>query len=181
MPQVLKIDLHTHPIAALRQEMGIQGIKDITKDVAFEIVKSVKAVGLNGIAITEKNNFNHGWVACLQIREYFKAENLVIIPGAELEIDGCQFLQLYIPAIYRRKIPFFKDKEWFYILAPADITQPFDTTALSKEIHCDAVEEESLKGHFADSIRISKEFKRPLIRASDAYSLNDLGKFYQEL
>lgn len=181
MPKVLKIDLHTHPVAALKQQMGIKGIRDINKNVALEIVNSVKAAGLNGIAITEINNFNHSWVACLQIREYFQSENLIIIPGTELDIDGQQFIQLYIPTNYRRKIPFFKNKEWFNILAPKDITQSFDMTTLKKGINLDAIEEQSLKGPFLDSSRISKEFNLPLIRASDAYTLSDLGKFYMEL
>lgn len=180
MPRVLKIDLHTHPIAALKQQMGIQGIRDINKEVAFEIVKSIKAAGLNGIAITEKNNFNHSWVTCLQIREYFQSENLVILPGAELDVNGHQFLQLYIPGIYRRRIPFFKGKEWFYILSPSDVTQPFETAALN-HINYDAVEEQSLKGYFTDSLKISKEYNIPLIQASDAYSMKDLGSFYMEL
>jgi hypothetical protein len=180
MPKVLKIDLHTHPVAALKQQMGIRGIGDITKEVAFEIVKAVKAAGLNGIGITEKNNFNHSWVACLQIREYFRTENLIIIPGSESTLNGHQFLQLYIPPTYRKRMPFFKNKEWYYILANPGTTKPFDNNILN-EVSFDAVEEKSLRGYFPDSVEISKQHHAALIQASDTYSLKDLGSFYMEL
>lgn len=180
MPRVLKIDLHTHPVAALKNQMGIRGIGDISKDVAFEIVKSIKKAGLNGIAITEHNNFNHGWVACLQIMEYFRSEKLIIIPGTELDYNGIKFLQLYIPSFYRRQIPFFKGKEWFFVLANQGLNQTYDTTALN-QIDFDAVEELNLKGEFPGSLQVSKEKNIPLVRASDAYTLNDLGSYFMEL
>jgi hypothetical protein len=180
MPRVLKIDLHTHPVAALKERMGIRGIGDITKEVAFEIVKSIKNAGLTGIAITEINNFNHGWVACLQIMEFFRSEKLIIIPGTEVEFSGHQFLQLYVPSFYRRQIPFFKGKEWFYILTHAVLTHPGETATLN-QIDFDAVEERSLRGEFSDSLQISKDKNIPLIRASDAYTLKDLGSYFMEL
>jgi hypothetical protein len=180
MPRVFKIDLHTHPIAALKTQMGIRGIGDISKDVAFEIVKSIKSAGLNGIAITEHNNFNHGWVACLQIMEYFRSEKLIIIPGTEIDVKGYRFLQLYIPSFYRRQIPFFKGKEWFLILTNPGSSQPLDNSALD-QIEFDAVEEKSLKGEHPASLQISKEKNVPLVRASDAESLKDIGSFFMEL
>jgi hypothetical protein len=180
MPKIYKIDLHTHPINGLKERMKIQGIGDITKDVVFEIVKAIKKAGLNGIAITEDNNFNHGWVSCLNINEYFRSENLIIIPGTEMDFKGYRFLQLYIPPYVRRKIPLFNGKEWFYILAHPGLGQPIEMEVL-KEINFDAVEERSLKGEFSASTQIALEKKIPLIQASDSQTLEDLGKFYAEI
>jgi hypothetical protein len=180
MPKVLKIDLHTHPVTALKQPMGIKGIGNITKEVAFEIVKAIKAAGLDGIAITEADNFNHGWVACLQIMDYFRSENLVILPGSEFSLNGYPLLQLYIPARYRKRMPFFKNKEWFSILCQPRPVQPADPAVLDM-ITIDAVEEKSLRGYFPDSLEISKQHQASLIQASDTYSLKDLGSFYIEL
>jgi hypothetical protein len=179
MPKVLKIDLHTHPIAALKDKMGIQGIRDINREVAAEIVKAIKVAGLNGIAITENNNFNHGWVACLEIMENFRSENLVIIPGAEVVFKGQQFLQLYIPGFYRRRIPFFKGKEWFYILTHPGLDEKFDLS-LSSQMDFDAVEEKSLKGDFPVSHQIAISKNIPLVQSSDSVTLQDLGKLYME-
>ena len=94
MAKTIKIDFHTHPIEALRDKMGIKGVGNINKEVAALIVKAVKAAGLNGIAITEHGNFNHSWVTALEILDHFQRENLVILPGEELDYQGQQFLHI---------------------------------------------------------------------------------------
>jgi hypothetical protein len=179
MLKSFKIDLHTHPISALKEEMGVNGIRDINIQVASRVVKAVKAAGLNGIAITEHNNFNHGWVACLQIFEHFRSENLIIIPGLELDFSGQQILQLYVPPIYRKRIPFFKGKEWFNILVHPGLYNPLETHILDS-VSLDAIEERSLKGYFEASYHISKNRNIPLVQASDAHSLQEMGSYYME-
>jgi hypothetical protein len=175
MSKRFKLDLHTHPIEALKAEMNIKGIRDITVDVAGTIVKAVKAAGLNGIAITETNNFNHGWVAALQVLDHFKNDNIVILPGSEIEFGNQHFLQLYIPEYYRRRIPYFKGKNWFVILAQPGLIQPVDN-ALFNQVEIDAVEDRSLLGDFSAAAAIAAERKIPTIQASNAYTLGDIGK-----
>jgi hypothetical protein len=179
MPKVYRLDLHTHPIAALREPMGIKGIGNINKEVAAEIVRAVKVAGLNGIAITEKNNFNHGWVACLQIMDFFKSENLIIIPGIEIDYQGLQLLQLYIPNVYRKKIQYFNNKEWFWILANPGLGHQIDMKTL-EEFKIDAVEGKSLKGEFDIAVKISQERNIPIIQASDSTAISDIGSYYTE-
>ena len=179
MARKIKLDLHTHPIEALHEKMGIKGIGNINRDVAAEIVKAVKSAGLDGIAITERNNFNHGWVACLEILDHYLGEKLIILPGAEIEVGQEHFLQIYIPDKYRRRVPFFNNKEWFLILAHPD---PYldSEPRRSNSIPFDAVEEQSLRGDFAVAEQIAREKNIPKIKASDAHRLADLGLKYME-
>lgn len=174
MTRKFKLDLHTHPIEALKAEMDIRGIREISEKVAETIVKAVKAQGLNGIAITETNNFNHGWVAGLQILDYFAKEKVVILPGVEIEYQGQHFLQLFIPDYYRRRIPFFKGQDWFTILAHPGFYQPLEAEKLNG-IKFDAVEGHSLLGDFAVAEDISREKQIPIIRTSDAHRLEQIG------
>jgi len=180
MSKALKIDLHTHPVSALKNQMGIKGIGDINKDVAAEIVKAVKNAGMNGIAITEKNNFNHGWVACLQIMDLFKSERIIILPGIEIDLNNLQLLQLYIPNIYRKRLPFFKEKEWFWILTHPGLDGPMDMNII-KDLRIDAVEGKSLKGEFSLASQVSRERNIPIIQASDSNTLAEIGSYYLEL
>jgi hypothetical protein len=180
MSRVFKIDFHTHPIEALKIQFGIQGIRDIKSGAVEAIVKAVKKAGLNGIAITERNNFNHSWVAALEILDHFKGENLVILPGEELDYAGQKLLHIYVPDYYRRRMPFFQDKEWVMILAQPGLVNPLDLDKLAS-IKLDAVEGTSLKGDFEQAERVALEKSIPVIKASDAVDLADIGKFYTEL
>jgi histidinol phosphatase-like PHP family hydrolase len=180
MNKKIKLDLHTHPVMALKESMGIEGIRDIKKEVADSIVKAVKNAGLNGIAITEHNNFNHGWVSALEIMDRFQGENLIILPGSEIDYAGQHYLQIYIPDRYRRRIPFFKGKEWFLILAHPGYYHPIDISQIGN-IDFDAVEETSLLGEFAQAGSISKEKGISVVRSSDARRLEDIGTFSIEV
>jgi histidinol phosphatase-like PHP family hydrolase len=180
MAKMLKLDLHTHPIEALKEKMGIKGILDINKEVAFEIVKAIKTAGLNGIAITEHSNFNYSWVTCMEIMDQFPAERLILLPGAEIDYNGQQLLQLYIPDRYRRRIPFFQGKEWFWILAHPGYYNPLDMDSI-RRIEIDAIEEKSIHGEFSLARPISQERNLPTSRSSDAHKLEDIGRFSTEV
>jgi hypothetical protein len=180
MTKKIKLDLHTHPVLALKEKMGIRGIRDINKEVAASIVKAVKNAGLNGIAITEHNNFNHGWVSALEILDHFPGENLFIFPGSEIDYGGQHYLQIYIPERYRRRIPFFKGKEWFLIMAHPGFYHPLDMSQIGN-IDIDAVEEASLLGEFTPTGTISKEKEISIVRSSDAHSLEDIGRYNIEV
>jgi hypothetical protein len=180
MSAKLKIDLHTHPIAALKERMGIKGIADIKQDVAAEVIKAVKAAGLNGIAITEKNNFNHGWVTCLEILDHFPNEKLIFLPGTEIEYKGISYIQLFIPPYLRRRISLFNGKEWFYILANNSQSDISDIKG-GEGVKIDAVEGKTLRGDWTAAQEISKNRNIPLIQASGAQTLEDIGKIFMEL
>ena len=180
MSRVIKIDLHTHPIEALKTQFGIKGIRDIKIGVAEAIVKAVKKAGLNGIAITERNNFNRSWVTALEILDHFKGENMVILPGEELDYAGQKLLHIYVPDYYRRRMPFFQGKEWIMILAQPGLAAPLELDKMD-DIKLDAVEGTSLKGDFEPAGSVAVEKNIPIIKASDSVDLADIGKFYSEL
>jgi hypothetical protein len=180
MSKMLKMDLHTHPIEALKGEMGIKGIGDINFKVAEAIVKRIKQVGLNGIAITEQGNFNSGWVTSLEIMENFRHENLIILPGAEIHYCGQQFVQIYIPEHFRRRMPFFKGKEWFLILAHPG-NNNLENIEKIDQVDYDAVEEKSILGEFPTFKQIASHKNIPAIASSDAHKMEDIGLFHTEL
>jgi hypothetical protein len=180
MARMLKLDLHTHPIEALKEKMGIKGILDINKDVAEAIVRSVKSSGLDGIAITEYNHFNFGWVAGLEIMDHFQSENLIILPGSEITFSGQHFLSIYIPLYVRRSVPFFQGKEWYLILAHPGFYQPLDLSQFDG-MDFDAVEAGSLLGDFIISGEISRVKKIPIVRSSDAHNLTGFGSHFTEM
>jgi hypothetical protein len=180
MNKSIKIDLHTHPVLALKERMGIQGIRDIKKEVASAVVKAIKNAGLNGIAITEHSNFNHSWVAALEIMDHFRGEDLIILPGVELDYSGQHYLQIFIPDYFRRRIPFFRGKEWFTILAHPGYFQPLDLSP-DGQVLIDAVEELSLKGEFPLAGQIAGNKGISKIKTSDAQTLEDIGRFYMEM
>jgi hypothetical protein len=180
MAKIVKLDLHTHPIEALKDLMGIKGIGNINVSVAETIVQTIKAAGINGIAITERENFNHGWVASLEIFDHFQKENLIILPGAELDYGKQHYLKIYIPEYYRRRIPFFQGKEWFLILAHPGYYNPLDFGEISK-VGFDAVELKSIRGEFSAAQQIAAGRNLPITRSSDAHRLEDIGQLYTEL
>jgi hypothetical protein len=180
MTKTLKLDLHTHPVEALQDKLKIKGINQITPEVAGLIVSAIKTAGLNGIAITERNNFIHSWVTCLQIMDHFPKDNLIVLPGAEIDFEGQQFLELYIPVYVRRQIPLFKNKEWFIILAQPGCGNPLDLHNISR-IQIDAVEQKSLRGEFQIAQKISQERNIPVLQSSNANKLEDIGCFYTEV
>jgi histidinol phosphatase-like PHP family hydrolase len=180
MVKTVKLDLNTHPIEALKDKMGINGIRDINITVAETIVKAVKSAGLNGIAITEHNNFNHGWVTSLEILDHFEREHLIILPGEEIDYGNQQFLHIYIPEYYRRRLPFFQGKDWFWIMAHPGYYYPLDMDQFT-QVHIDAVEARSIHGEFAPAEAIAVARNIPMTRSSDAHKLEDLGTEYIEV
>ena len=93
---------------------------------------------------------------------------------------GQKLLHIYVPDYYRRRMPFFKGKEWVMILAQPGLSVPLELDKLNG-IELDAIEGTSLRGDFEIAGRVSAEKSIPLIKASDSVDLADIGKFYTEL
>jgi hypothetical protein len=174
MAKQIKLDLHTHPFDSLKKQYNLRGIRDIRKEVIATLVKSIKDAGLNGIAITERNDFNYGLIACFEIIEQFANNKLIILPGTEIEQAGQHFVQIYVPDYYRRRIPFFKGKEWFLILAHPGHYNSLDISTLEK-VKFDAVEHQSKLGEFSLAGEIMDNRQIPSLAVSDAVKLEELG------
>jgi hypothetical protein len=177
MGKQLKIDLHTHPFEQLKKEMSIKGIGDINKGVVQKIVKAIKHAGLDGIAITEYNNFNFGLVASYEIMDNFKNDNLFIFPGVEYKNSDKHFIQIFVPEYLRKQIPLFKGKDWIKILIPhaGKATINLENAALEG---FDLIERRSLLGDVELNEGYLQTIKLPMIEASNAHKLQDIGKMY---
>jgi len=175
MAKDIKLDLHTHPFEALKKEMDIKGIGDIKKDVVQKIVKAIKSAGIDGIAITEHDNFNLGLVASYEIMDHFKNENLFIFPGVESEENGQHFISIFVPDYLKKRIPFFNEKDWVKIMVHPGHYNPIADSDI-QNLSCDYVEKVSLLGEFSAAETIHKEIGIKMIEASDAHTLEDIGK-----
>lgn len=174
-----RIDLHTHPIEALSAESPVRTIRDITGEVVDRIAGSISAAGLDGIAVTEHNNFNYGWVVALEMKRRFPGGPFVL-PGEEIEYGGQHFLRIFIPDNIRGRAPFFKGRAWFVILAHPGYYATYDP-AQFQDLAIDAVEEESRRGKYELAGQISAARDIPATRGSDAHRLEDIGLCYTEL
>lgn len=84
----LKLDLHTHCLEALRTKPTVDAVR--------QIVKAVKAKGLDGLAITEHWNKDYGFRAKEILEEHFPGE-IVLIPGQEIITrDHGSVVELYL-------------------------------------------------------------------------------------
>ena len=85
----LKLDLHTHCMEATR-------FAPPSVDIVSQIVAKIKARGLDGIAITEHNHKDYGFRVKDIVERYFNNE-VLIIPGQEVDIGLRQEVELYLP------------------------------------------------------------------------------------
>ncbi len=180
MKQKIKIDLHTHPFEALAKQLEIRGVRDITRDVVGRIVKAVQDAGQDGIAITEHNNFNWGWVASLIAADFFSERDILVLPGVELEFAGQHFLRIYVPESVRRRFLFFQGKEWFTILAHPGFYRAVERPQI-EATSFDCVEELSGKGQFEIGRELAQQRGIPAIRTSDAHDLGEIGSSFIDL
>ena len=88
----LKLDLHTHPFEVPYVPLSKVNSDGILKD----LVATVKAKGLDGIAITEHHVKEYGMKAKEIISQYIDSE-IIVIPGCEIEASGLQLVELYLP------------------------------------------------------------------------------------
>ena len=114
----------------------------------------MKKRGLDGIAITEHNDFSLGCEAA----KYAEDFGVIILPGEEIDWGNHHILRISA---------FGKD---YYILAHP--RTPFEYT---NQVKLDAVEFGSNRGKFPLAYQIAEERNIPLVQNSDAHLLCDLG------
>ena len=88
----MKLDLHTHCFEALY----VPWPKGITPVMVGKIVASVKAKGLDGIAVTEHYRKEFGFMAKDIVCEHFNNQ-VVIIPGQEIYLHRIHVVELFLP------------------------------------------------------------------------------------
>jgi histidinol phosphatase-like PHP family hydrolase len=158
----LKLDLHTHCYDAL-------GLPDPSVEVVKNIIDTVKAKGLDGIAITEHYSKSHGLLSKEILDAHFPNE-IIIIAGQETWYYGQEVVELYLEdgitfrfvahpmSIYN----FSKDK---YKVQGIEI---------KNYLHRDEM-------HTEEILEIAKRENLLPLTNSDAHVLADVGKFYNYL
>jgi histidinol phosphatase-like PHP family hydrolase len=161
----LKLDLHTHCGEAT-------SLYTPTVDIVKQIVAAARAKGLDGIAVTEHNNRAYGYKV-KQIVEQQLHEDILIIPGQEIDRGPLHIVVLYLPG----------DTTFRFVGHPGyppvkDLAAEIDDSIQGLEIrnptHDDEIDE-------ALVTRIARERGLLLLRNSDAHFLSDIGKYYTEI
>lgn len=166
---LLKLDLHTHCYEATLSN-SINSIE--------AIVEAVKAKGLDGIAVTEHVDKTYGYEVKQIVEEYFN-NDVLIIPGQEVntELVHVQIIELYLS----------KDVTFRYIAHPYHLTDFCKyVSEHASELH--GVEIENYQ-HKWEMSRVNKQmiqetaknYNLMLLTNSDAHTLNDIGRYYNEI
>ena len=156
----LKLDLHTHPFEAM-------GFPNPSIDTVARIVKQIKKMGLDGIAITEHGTAFYGFKAAEIAREYFP--EVIIIPGVELDVDGIG------PVAHRQVVELYiGDKVFRFQAHPYDERPEILATCQGIEIR------NYLHRDMNESLaeQLASKFNLIPLRNSDAHRIEDIGKYY---
>ncbi|MDY6967423.1 MAG: PHP domain-containing protein [Spirochaetota bacterium] len=166
---LLKLDLHTHCYEATESS----SIETVEK-----IINAVKASGLDGIAITEHADKNYAYKVKEIVEDYFNNE-ILIIPGQEIYTDlvYIQVVELYLPG----------DVTFKYIPHPYHIYDFFryfnGHSYMIHGIEIDNYQHDwEMKKLNKDRIyQLAEEYNLMLLSNSDAHSLNNIGRYYNEI
>lgn len=159
----LKLDLHTHPFEAM-------GFPSPSVDAVAKIVKQIKRMGLDGVAITEHEISLYGFKAAEIAKEYFP--EVLIIPGVEIDVNGVG------PITHRHVVELYLEGRVFRFQA-----HPYDER-LEILRDCQGIEirnylHKKMDKELAEQLALSLNLI-PL-RNSDAHKLEDIGKYYNIL
>lgn len=157
----LKLDLHTHCYEAT-------GYRHPTLDIVKQIVDQVKWRGLDGIAITEHWDKDYGFKVKEVVEQSFGNE-VLIIPGREIDIKGRQEVELYLP-----------NGSTFRFLAHPGYPSP-TTSYVIEDVHGIEIENGL---HFIDKKRVrglAEKYDLLLLKNSDAHFVAHIGQYYNEL
>jgi len=160
----LKLDLHTHCFEALY----VPSSKWITPIIVGKIVASVKAKGLDGIAVTEHQQKEFGFVAKSIISEQFNNE-VVIIPGREIYLHGIHVVELFLP-----------NKTTFRFIPHPTYLEHLENNFDFSRIHGIEIDNHCYDQHIdKPGVRaIAEKHNLLLMSNSDAHDINNVGHYY---
>lgn len=157
----LRLDLHTHCFELIRYS-------EISIDLVARLIGTIKAKGLDGIAITEHHNSDYGYKV-KEIVEHSFAGEVLIIPGQEINVWPVQFVDLYLP-----------DNKTFRFLAhPGYPSDYFDGMEglhgieLHNPLHDWHIDKQKVR-------EIAHKHQLLLLANSDAHSIEEIGTYYNE-
>jgi predicted metal-dependent phosphoesterase TrpH len=158
----LKLDLHTHCLEAT-------GFLSPTVDIVGEIVARIRERGLDGIAVTEHNSSKYGYAVKEIVEQHFNNE-VLIIPGQEIDFGRREVVELYLP-----------NNSTFRFLA-----HPGRYPGLAEDVSdVQGIEiDNALHNWHINKVRVRELAEKHgllLLRNSDAHNLEDIGTFYNEI
>jgi len=159
----LKLDLHTHIFEATN-------IAHPDVDLVRQIVTKITERGLDGIAITEHRDKDYAYQV-IEIVNRFFANQVIIIPGQEVCEAFHHVVELYLP-----------DGSTFRFVAhPGDGELLERCFGYMDSIH--GIEIENGGYHVAKekAIEIAQKYDLLMLSNSDAHSLSDIGRYWNEI
>ncbi|HCX89425.1 MAG: hypothetical protein COW04_07495 [Deltaproteobacteria bacterium CG12_big_fil_rev_8_21_14_0_65_43_10] len=165
----LKLDLHTHCYEATLST-DVDAIK--------KIVNAVKARNLDGVAITEHIDKDYGYRVKEIVEEHFD-NAILIIPGQEMNTDllHVQVVELYISdnTIFRFVAhPYHVTDFSRYVAAHADELHGVEIENFQHRWEMNQIDKHRIQA-------IAVEHGLMLLTNSDAHSLDDIGRYYNEV
>lgn len=159
----LRIDLHTHILEA-------SNFAKASVEVAEQVVQKMRERNLEGIALTEHWNVEHGW-KLKEIIEDRYGDEFVILVGQELDISHTQQVtEIYLPdnVTYR------------YLCHPG---YPGNDWSLPENVHGIEIENGMHSWHLnRPRIReLAEEHDLMLLKNSDAHYIDKIGVYFNEL
>lgn len=159
----LKLDLHVHLFEAVNfAEPGPKLVR--------QIVGLAKLKGLDGIAITDHEELGTSFAYQIkEITEDIFNNDFIIIPGKELRQGLEHVVELYLP----------NNGTFRFIAHPGNLSNK-DCSSLNG-IHGIEIENGSFFTDEKHIIEYSKKCGLLMLKNSDAHSLADIGKCYNEI
>lgn len=159
----LKLDLHVHLFEAVH-------LAEPEPKLVREIVGLAKSKGLDGIAITDHEELGTSFAHQVkQITEDIFDDKFIVIPGKELRQGLEHVVELYLP-----------NKDTFRFIAHPGNFSNKDCSYMNG-IHGIEIENGS---YYVDKNHVSKYSKKCgllMLKNSDAHSIADIGKCYNEI
>lgn len=159
----LKIDLHTHLLEA-------SNFAKASEEVADKVVAVMRERGLEGIALTEHWNVEHGWKLKAIIEDKY-GDEFVILVGQELDISQTQQVtEIYLP----------NNVTYRYLCHPG---YPGNDWSVPENLHGIEIENGMHSWHLnRQRIRdLAEEHDLMLLKNSDAHYIEKIGVYHNEL
>jgi PHP family Zn ribbon phosphoesterase len=161
----MKLDLHTHCGEATCRSAP-------NRDAVKKIIAAARARGLDGIGITDHYRKAFGFKVKEIVDRCFDGQ-LLIIPGEEINKGSLHVVLLYLPG----------GVTFRFVVHPGYPKADDFSTEIDDSIHGIEVRN-PMHDHEMDKAAIRKVARKHnllLLRNSDAHSLRDIGKYYNEI
>ncbi|MDY6853623.1 MAG: PHP domain-containing protein [Thermodesulfobacteriota bacterium] len=165
----LKLDLHTHCYEATMYT-SVKSVENI--------INTVKAKGLDGIAVTEHLDADYGYKVKQIVEKYFNSK-VLIIPGQEIntELVHVQVVELYLSdrATFRFVVhPYHVSDFHRYVAANAHKLHGVEINNFQHKWEMNQINREEIQA-------IADKHELMLLTNSDAHSLDNIGRYYNEV